>query len=98
MRLPLGVQGVVVLAASVLLGACGGDECDEANDKLVGECGLGSGAAIDGTTGECKDLTKCLAKCVIKADCDEILEPDEEPDDIDDYEECLGECYADDYN
>jgi hypothetical protein len=97
MRSALGV-GVIVLAASMALAACGGDECTDANDKLVGECGLGSGAAFDNTTGECKDLTKCLAKCVNKADCDEIVEPDEEPSDIDDYEECVGDCYAKDWN
>jgi hypothetical protein len=97
MKSALGIHGVIVLAASVLLAACAGDECDEANDKLVGECGLGSGAAFDDSTGECDDLTECLAKCINKADCDEILEPDEDLDDLDDYEECVGECHADTY-
>lgn len=90
--------GVILLAAAMALAACGGDECADANAKLVGECGVGSGAAFDNTTGECKDLTKCLAKCVNKADCDEILEPDEDVGDLDDYEECLEDCYAEDWN
>ncbi|MBW2525205.1 MAG: hypothetical protein JRI23_13560, partial [Deltaproteobacteria bacterium] len=85
MRAALGMGTVILLAASLALTACGGDECDDANDKLTGECGLGSGAAFDGTTGECKGLTKCLAECVVDADCDEILEPDEDFEDIDDY-------------
>lgn len=98
MKVASRLPTLVLFAASVALGACGGDECDEANDKLVGECGVGSGASFANGTGECKDLTKCLAECVIDADCDEILEPDEDVDDIDDYEQCVGNCHADDYN
>ena len=69
------------------VGGCGAaDVCEEAVDKLVGECGLGAGAGIDGTISECKDLVECRAECVVESDCEDIAEAK------DDYADCLGDC------
>ncbi len=79
-----------VLWLATIIAGVGGctaiDVCDEAVDKLVGECGLGAGAGIDGSISECKDDVECHAECVLDNDCGDIAE------NKDDYAECLGDC------
>ncbi|MBI2893559.1 MAG: hypothetical protein HYY06_08395 [Deltaproteobacteria bacterium] len=61
------VLAVVLVAGCLsLLGACGGDACDDAEEKLD-ECGLPS------TVGSCDDATdECEADCINSHSCDEI--------------------------
>lgn len=83
---------LVVLVAGATLGGCGeATECDEALDKLTGECEMGAGASIDGTLGECEDVRRCVAKCIVKSKCKDITDPNPEPNR---YDECVGDCYA----
>jgi hypothetical protein len=75
--------------------SCGpADVCEEAVNKMTGECGFGSGAAIDGTIGECVDLRECNAECAVDADCEEIAEQSDpaNPRQPNAYEQCLSDC------
>ena len=80
------------IAVSALLGVAGcgaGTVCEEAVDKLVGECEMGGGAAIDNTIGECADERECNARCIMKSSCNSITAPASEAGS---YHECLAEC------
>jgi hypothetical protein len=82
----------VACVAGAMVSACGDTTaCDDALDKLTGECGLGSGALL-GDLGECKDRTECFAKCVNKADCDDITN-----DKVDKYDTCMNDCYLEQF-
>lgn len=84
---------VFALVACAGLWGCASGPCEEALDKLIGECGLGAGAAIPSNGGggvaECKDETECAAECVIEADCGDITSSDQS-----DYSDCIQDCYA----
>lgn len=83
---------VFALVACVGLLGCNADVCEEAVDKLIGDCGLGAAAALPGGGGgviECKDETECVAQCVTDADCADITSSDES-----DYSDCIQECYT----
>ena len=66
--------------------ACGGDECDDAADK-VEECNIGGG---NGTTTnddvECSGTIECQAKCFNDATCDEIKNGSEK------FSKCVLDC------
>jgi hypothetical protein len=50
--------------------ACGGDECDDAVDKLE-ECGWKGEGGVN-EDAECSGAGECFAKCVNDAECSEI--------------------------
>ncbi len=90
------IQAFALAACAGLLG-CSSTPCDEALDKLTGECGLGAGAAIPlsgGGVTECKDVkdsgqkSECASECIIEADCSDITS--DETDNS--YNECLADC------
>jgi len=74
------LAGLLALSAV----ACGGNDCDDAADKLE-ECGATGGAEADGD-GECSGVAECAAKCVNDASCDEIKNSSE------DYSSCMTAC------
>jgi hypothetical protein len=51
--------------------ACGGDDCDDAADKLE-ECGWKGEGSGGGEEGECSGASECFAKCVNDAECSDI--------------------------
>jgi hypothetical protein len=63
------LAGLLALSAV----ACGGDDCEEAADKLE-ECGWkgGEGSGSTGEEGECSGAGECFAKCVNDAECSDI--------------------------
>jgi hypothetical protein len=81
---------IVLLIACAFAGACGGNPCEDALDKLTGECGLGSGVTIDfgKNAAECKDRNECVAKCVNDSSCDDITSLNSK------YQTCVGECQS----
>ena len=82
-------QGALWLATIIAAGCGPADYCEEALDKLVGECGFGDGASLPlgNPNGECKDELECSAECVVDSDCDDIAEADDNS-----YTKCLGKC------
>jgi hypothetical protein len=74
------LAGLLALSAV----ACGGNDCDDAVDKLE-ECGGTEGADAD-ADGECSGAAECTAKCINDATCDEIKNASE------DYSSCMTAC------
>jgi len=66
--------------------ACGGNECDDAVDKLE-ECGV-TGGNSSGDTDECSGAGECVAKCINDAECSEIKGTDINSD----YFKCVTAC------
>jgi hypothetical protein len=70
--------------------------CDEALEKMVNECELGSAAElpIGGGNRECIDdggiNQECGAECVNDADCDELVDPMGDTG----YHRCVADCNA----
>jgi hypothetical protein len=75
------------LVLALTIPSCGPrDECEEAADKLVGECEF-SGYVLDNTIGECKDVRKCRAECVNDHSCTEVIESGDAS-----FTKCLSDC------
>jgi hypothetical protein len=72
----LAVVGLASLYG-VLNGGCGGAEtlCDQALDK-VQQCGF-QNTMLNDTGDECEAISQCAAKCLLDADCGEIMQASE---------------------
>jgi len=72
--------------------ACGGNECEDAEDKVKDECGVTLTAEqqkeTDRAKEECSGRDECAAKCVNDASCDEIKSEDANSA----YNKCLLSC------
>jgi hypothetical protein len=92
MKYLVWLGSALVVLASFGVGGCAATTiCEEAVDKLVGECAMGSGASIDDEIGECIDLRQCIAKCINKAACGSITRPVQEGGS---YHLCVANCEA----
>jgi hypothetical protein len=67
--------------------ACGGDDCDDAVDKLE-ECG--STELERNEDAECSGAAECTAKCINDASCDEIKNGSEK------LTNCMSDCLGTD--
>ena len=87
---PKALSRIVLLIASAFAGACGGDPCEDALDKLTGECGLGAGVGVNGgkNAAECKDRNECMANCVNASSCEDITSANSK------YQTCLSDCQS----
>ncbi|MEM9695293.1 MAG: hypothetical protein AAGA56_22310 [Myxococcota bacterium] len=81
----IGLSGIV----PSLLGGCSSTACEDAVQKLTGECSFGQGASLQGgPVVECKDSAECRAECILDASCDEIVSEDGDTE----YATCLALC------
>jgi len=67
--------------------ACGGNECDDAADK-VEECGITGEGSSDGDDVECSGQVECAAKCINDASCDDLKSTDINSS----YFKCIAAC------
>ena len=89
MRNLVWVASAIVLASFGASGCGATTVCEDAVDKLTGECEMGAGASLENQIGECVDLTACIAKCVNKSSCIAITKPVSEGGS---YHECVADC------
>jgi hypothetical protein len=82
-------SAVVILVSFGAAGCADSTVCEDAVDKLVGECEMGAGAALEGQIGECVDETECIARCVNKSSCSAITTPAAKGGK---YNECVAAC------
>ncbi len=88
-----GARAATLLALASTLGlaatlqGCAATECNDALDKLLGECGF-SAAALDGAIVQCEDRPLCEAECVLDSDCEDIVSTDANNS----YDKCRAEC------
>jgi hypothetical protein len=83
-----------VLTAALAMGAvaCGSNECEDAADKLVDECGIPEGDDDEDEISECNSSSECVAKCTNDASCSEIKAFTEDFTTQNSYSECLAAC------
>ncbi len=85
------VSGILLAVLSLGAVACGNNDCEDAADKLVDECGLPDEGGDD-ETSECNADAECLAKCINDASCAEIKAVSEDLTVDNSYSQCLGAC------
>jgi hypothetical protein len=85
----LGVLTVVLGLGAV---ACGNNDCEDAADKLVDECGVPEGDDDEDEISECSSDAECAAKCTNDASCSEIKAFFEDFTIQNSYSECLVAC------
>ena len=72
--------------------ACGGDECEDAADKLKECLDISGGHSSGGDgDGDCSGSAECTAKCVNDASCSQIKAATTEGED-NSYAKCLVKC------
>jgi hypothetical protein len=85
------VSGLLIVAFSLGAVACGNNDCEDAADKLVDECGLPD-VGDDDEAAECNEDAECLAQCINDASCSEIKAVSEDITTENSYSACLGDC------
>jgi hypothetical protein len=83
-----------VLTAVLALGtaACGNNDCEDAADKLVDECGIPQGDDNEDEIAECSERAECAAKCTNEASCAEIKALLSDLTTQNSYSACLAKC------
>jgi hypothetical protein len=76
--------------------ACGGNECEDAADK-VEECGVklstAQQAEADKSADECSGVSECAAKCINDASCEDIKNFNSDSPSLDNpILACAGKC------
>lgn len=85
------VYGLLMVALGLGAVACGNNDCEDAADKLVDECGLPD-EGDDDEAAECSEDAECLAKCINDASCAEIKAVSADLTIDNSYSQCLGAC------
>ena len=64
---------LVALVAVVSMGAvaCGNNDCEDAADKIVDECGISDDGLEEDEVAECDADAECVAQCTNDASCSE---------------------------
>ncbi|MEM9691854.1 MAG: hypothetical protein AAGA56_04880 [Myxococcota bacterium] len=87
-------HGVLAAVVAASLVACSSTPCEDAVNKLTGECEAGQGvslqdeAAPDGVVVQCEGELECRAECILDASCDEVVDPEQDNA----YGQCLARC------
>lgn len=66
-------------------GGTSGNVCDQAIEKLKGECGI---TDVGGPAGCTQDKDKCIAGCILDAPCDEVTDLNQDNG----FYDCLADC------